>query len=210
MSFPGSPASDLILYQTEAGKTRIQCRFEDESIWLTQAQIAELYQKDVKTINEHLLNIYGDKELDEDSTIQKFRIVRLDGKREVTREISHDSLQAILAVGIRRPTGEVPFSTKKRLRQEPVPGRGAKMEAANWKGSKTMKTDDLILEIQSLLVEERARVADSVLRSLNQTASEVDQKWTRLATKRLQDIQTGSVKPVAAEVVFNEIWHRFR
>jgi hypothetical protein len=128
----------------------------------------------------------------------------------VTREISHDSLQAILAVGIRRPTGEVPFSTKKRLRQEPVPGRGAKMEAANWKGSKTMKTDDLILEIQSLLVEERARVADSVLRSLNQTASEVDQKWTRLATKRLQDIQTGSVKPVAAEVVFNEIWHRFR
>ena len=46
-----TPASDLILYKTEDGKTRIQCRFEDESIWLTQAQIAELYQKDVKTIN---------------------------------------------------------------------------------------------------------------------------------------------------------------
>ena len=95
------PASDLILYQTEDGKTRIQCRFEDESIWQTQAQIAELYQKDVKTINEHLLNIYEDKELDEDSTIRKFRIVRLEGKREVTREISHYSLQAILAVGFR-------------------------------------------------------------------------------------------------------------
>ena len=96
-----TPASDLILYQTEDGKTRIQCRFEDESIWLTQAQIAELYQKDVKTINEHLLNIYEDKELDEDSTIRKFRIVRLEGKREVIREISHYSLQAILAVGFR-------------------------------------------------------------------------------------------------------------
>lgn len=96
-----SPPSDLILYQTEDGKTRIQCRFEDESIWLTQAQIAELYQKDVKTINEQLLNIYEDKELDEDSTIRKFRIVRLEGKREVTREISHYSLQAILAVGFR-------------------------------------------------------------------------------------------------------------
>ncbi len=107
MSFPGSPASDLILYQTEDGKTRIQCRFEDESIWLTQAQIAELYQKDVKTINEHLLNIYEDKELDEDSTIRKFRIVRLEGKREVAREISHYSLQAILAVGfrVRSPRG---------------------------------------------------------------------------------------------------------
>lgn len=101
MSFSGSPASDLILYQTEDGRTRIQCRFEDECIWLTQAQIAELYQKDVKTINEHLLNIYEDKELDEDSTIRKFRIVRLEGKREVTREISHYSLQAILAVGFR-------------------------------------------------------------------------------------------------------------
>ena len=95
------PASDLILYQTEDGKTRIQCRFEDERIWLTQAQIAELYQKDVKTINEHLLNIYEEKELDEESTIRKFRIVRLEGKREVTREISHYSLQAILAAGFR-------------------------------------------------------------------------------------------------------------
>lgn len=94
-------ASDLILYQTEDGKTRIHCRFEDEDLWLTQAQIADLYQKDVKTINEHLLNIYEDKELEEDSTIRKFRIVRLEGKREVAREISHYSLQAILAVGFR-------------------------------------------------------------------------------------------------------------
>ena len=96
-----SPASDLILYQTEDGKTRIQCRFEDESIWQTQAQIAELYQKDVKTINEHLLNIYEEKELAEISTIRKFRMVRIEGKREVAREISHYSLQAILAVGFR-------------------------------------------------------------------------------------------------------------
>ena len=71
-----------------------------------------------------------------------------------------------------------------------------------------MKTDDLILEIQSLPVEERARVADCILRSLNQTMSEVDQKWADLAAKRLQDIQTGVVKPVAGEDVFAEIWHR--
>ena len=72
-----------------------------------------------------------------------------------------------------------------------------------------MKTDDLILEIQSLPVEERARVADSVLKSLNQTASDVDEKWTSLAKKRWQDIRTGSVQSVAADVVFDEIWHRF-
>ena len=103
MSVPGeaTPPSDLILYQTEDGKTRIQCRFEDDNLWLTQAQIGELYQKDVKTINEHLLNIYEEKELAESSTIRKFRIVRIEGKREVAREISHYSLQAILAVGFR-------------------------------------------------------------------------------------------------------------
>ena len=72
-----------------------------------------------------------------------------------------------------------------------------------------MNTDDLILEIQSPPVEERASVADSVLKSLNQTASEVDQKWTRLATKRLQEIRMGNVQSMAADVVFDEIWHRF-
>lgn len=71
-----------------------------------------------------------------------------------------------------------------------------------------MKTDDLILEIQSLPVEERARVADCILRSLNQTVSDVDQKWADLATKRLQDIKTGAVKPVAGDAVFDEIWRR--
>ena len=71
-----------------------------------------------------------------------------------------------------------------------------------------MKTDDLILEIQSLPVEERARVADCILCSLNQTVSEVDQKWADLAAKRLQDIQTGVVKPVAGEDVFAEIRRR--
>ena len=95
------PPSDLVLYQAEDGKTRIQCRFEEENIWLSQVKIAELYQKDVKTINEHLLNIYEEKELSESATIRKFRIVQTEGTREVAREISHYSLQAILAVGFR-------------------------------------------------------------------------------------------------------------
>ena len=72
-----------------------------------------------------------------------------------------------------------------------------------------MKTDELILEIQSLPVEERARVADCILRSLNQTVSEVDQKWADLAGRRLQDIQSGAVNPVASEAAFAELWHRF-
>lgn len=70
------PRSDLILYQTEDGRTRIQCRFENETLWLTQALIAELFAKDVRTINEHLVNIFDEGELRREATIRKFRIVR--------------------------------------------------------------------------------------------------------------------------------------
>ena len=95
------PGGELLLYQTEDGRTRIQCRFENETIWLTQALIAELFQKDVRTINEHVVNIYNEGELSRGATIRKFRIVRSEGKREVTREVEHYNLDAILAVGFR-------------------------------------------------------------------------------------------------------------
>ena len=73
---PSGSSSEILLYQTEDGRTRIECRFENETIWLTQALIAELFQKDVRTINEHLVNIYDEGELDREATIRKFRIVR--------------------------------------------------------------------------------------------------------------------------------------
>lgn len=92
---------EFLLYQTEDGQTRIQCRFEDETIWLTQALIAELFQKDVRTINEHLINIFDERELERESTIRNYRIVRTEGKREVTRKIEHYNLPVILAIGYR-------------------------------------------------------------------------------------------------------------
>ena len=95
------PQSSIILYQTEDGRTRIQCRFENETIWLTQALIAELFQISVPTVNEHLKSIYDDGELAVGPTIRKFRIVRFEGSREVARDIEHYSLPAILAVGFR-------------------------------------------------------------------------------------------------------------
>jgi hypothetical protein len=95
------PKGEFLLYQTQDGKIRVECRFEDETIWLSQGIMAELYQKDVRTINEHLKNIYAEDELSPEATIRKFRIVRLEGEREVTREIEHYSLEAILAIGYR-------------------------------------------------------------------------------------------------------------
>ena len=70
MSDEMPPQSSLILYQTEDGRTRIQCWFENETVWLTQRLIAELFQKDVRTINEHLVNIFDDDELSREATIR--------------------------------------------------------------------------------------------------------------------------------------------
>jgi hypothetical protein len=101
MSEPQPPQSSIVLYQTEDGRTRVQCRFEAETIWLTQALIAELFQIAVPTVNEHLKGIYAEGELDAEATIRRFRIVRREGTREVARELEHYDLAAILAVGYR-------------------------------------------------------------------------------------------------------------
>ncbi len=95
------------MYRTDDGQTRIECRFVDGALWLSQALIAELFQKDVRTINEHLQNIYAEGELDSAGTVRKFRIVRTEGNREVARLIEHYHLTAILAVGyrVRSPRG---------------------------------------------------------------------------------------------------------
>ncbi len=95
------PTGEIVLYQTEDGQTRVECRFADETLWLTQALMAELFQVTVPTVNEHLKNLSDEGELDADRTIRKFRIVRREGTRHVVREIEHYNLDAILAVGYR-------------------------------------------------------------------------------------------------------------
>ena len=69
---------------------------EYETLWLSQKLMAELFDRDVRTVNEHLKNIYKEQELTEGSTIRKFRIVRTEGKRDVEREIDHYNLDAII------------------------------------------------------------------------------------------------------------------
>jgi hypothetical protein len=98
---PVVPVGEIVLYQTEDGRTRVECRFADETLWLSQALIAELFQKDVRTINEHLRNVFEEGELEAGRTIRKFRMVRREGARDVAREIEHHNLDAILAVGYR-------------------------------------------------------------------------------------------------------------
>lgn len=98
----GAPVSgEFLLYQTEDAQTRIQVRLIDGTMWLTQKQLAELYQVSVPTINGHLRNIYSDGELDAERTIRKSRIVALEAARNVERLTDHYNLEAILHVGYR-------------------------------------------------------------------------------------------------------------
>lgn len=98
---PLPPTGEIILYQTEDGQSRVECRFAEETVWLSQALIAALFQVSLPTINEHLKNIYAEGELALDPTIRKFRIVRQEGSRSVERDIEYYNLDAILAVGYR-------------------------------------------------------------------------------------------------------------
>jgi hypothetical protein len=101
MSDEPLPQSEIILYQTQDGRTRIQCRFEDETIWLTQAQIAELFQTTPQNVTLHLKAIFAEGELDETATCKEYLQVRLEGCRDVSRKLKHYHLDAILAVGFR-------------------------------------------------------------------------------------------------------------
>ena len=92
---------EIIIYQTEDGRTRIEVRIEDESVWLSQQQMAELYQTSRTNVVEHIKHIYDENELDEQSTCRKFRQVRQEGNREVTRNIPFYNLDMIISLGYR-------------------------------------------------------------------------------------------------------------
>ncbi len=79
----------------------VEMRYQDENIWLTQKMMVELYNVDVRTISDHIKKIYNDRELEENSTIRKYRIVQIEGTREVAREVNHYNLQMIIAVGFK-------------------------------------------------------------------------------------------------------------
>jgi hypothetical protein len=95
------PGSEIILYQTEDGQTRVECRFEDGTVWLTQAQIAGLFQTTPQNVTLHLKAIYEEGELVEGATCKDYLQVRQEGARKVSRQLRHYRLEAILSVGYR-------------------------------------------------------------------------------------------------------------
>lgn len=93
--------AEFLMFTAQAGENSIEARYEDETIWLSQKLMATLFEVDVRTINEHLKNIYKQEEQTETATIRYFRIVQTEGNREVNREVAFYNLDAIISVGYR-------------------------------------------------------------------------------------------------------------
>jgi hypothetical protein len=137
-----APGGEVLLYRTEDGRTRVECRFEDEDLWLTQGLIAELFQTSTQNITLHLKALYDEGEIAESATCKDYLQVRLEGERRVKRAIKHYNMEAILAVGYRvrslRGTQFRQWATERlreflvkgftmddvRLRNPPVEGSG--------------------------------------------------------------------------------------
>jgi prophage maintenance system killer protein len=96
-----NPTAPIVIYQSADGSIVAEVRLEGETVWLSQKQMAELFDKNVPNINEHISNVFAEGELEPAATIRKFRIVRQEGQRQVEREIDHYNLDVIISVGYR-------------------------------------------------------------------------------------------------------------
>ncbi len=91
----------LFIYTTPDGGIQVEPKYEGDTFWMSQKQIAELFGVDVRTISEHMQNIFNTGELDENQTIRKYRIVQTEGTKQVSREVNHYNLDMVIAVGYR-------------------------------------------------------------------------------------------------------------
>lgn len=99
--FNGTVGGEILLYQTEDGETRVEVRLQEETVWLSQKQLAELFQTSVPNINMHIKNIFDEGELRAEATIKKFLTVRREGSRDVQRNLEYYNLDLIISVGYR-------------------------------------------------------------------------------------------------------------
>lgn len=147
----------MLIYQ-DAG-LRLQVRLDGQTVWLPQRLMAELYQVSLKTVNEHLLHIYEERELSPEATIRKFRIVQREGERDVARVIEHYNLDAILAVGYRvRSSRGTQFRQWATSRLSELLVKGFTLDDERIKAGRTIGQDyfdELLNRIRDIRASER-------------------------------------------------------
>ena len=201
-----STGSEIVLYQTEDGQSRISVRLEGETVWLTQVQIAELFQTTKQNISLHIKNIFEEAELDPAATVKQYLTVQTEGGREVRRGLDHYNLDMILAVGYRvrslRGTQFRRWATE-RLREYLV--KGFTLDDARLKEGRNLGADyfdELLERIRDIRASEKRfyqKVRDIYALSIDYDAkSEDTQQFFRIVQNKLHWAITGQT---AAELI---------
>ena len=208
MTDPGGPAtsSEIVFYQGEDGRSRIQVRLDGGTVWLTQRLLAELFQKDVRTINEHLQNIFEEGEADPGATIRKFRIVQIEGTREVARLVDHYNLDVILAVGYRvRSSRGTQFRRWATERLTEYMVKGFVLDDERLKEGRSLGTDyfdELLERIREIRASEKRfyqKIRDLYALAIDYDASAAEtREFFQVVQNKLHWAITGST---AAEII---------
>lgn len=150
--------NEILMYQTDDGRTRIDARFEGETVWLTQKMMAELFEVTVPAVNQHLQNIYETAELREMPTIKKFLIVQKEGTRDIEREVQFYNLDVIIALGYRvnskRATQFRIWATQ-RLREYIVKGFTIDDDRLEQGGARARYFEELLQRVRNIRASER-------------------------------------------------------
>ncbi len=200
-----APASGSVLIYRDAS-TSLHVRLDGATAWLSQRQIAELYQVSVKTVSEHLMNIHAEGELDPRATVREFRTVQTEGSRSVTRSIDHYSLDAILAVGYRvRSTRGTQFRQWATARLSELLVKGFTMDDERIKAGRTLGGDyfdELLARIRDIRSSERMfyqKITDIYATSIDY---DCDAEVTRLFYQTVQNkMHWAAHGHTAAEVI---------
>ena len=199
-----APQGQFLIYTD--GASQLQVRLDGNTVWLTQKLIAELYDVTVPTVNEHLAGIYGERELSEEGTIRKFRIVQREGTRDVSRNVEHYSLDAILAVGYRvRSARGTAFRQWATARLSELLVKGFTMDDERLKEGRTLSTnyfDELLARIRDIRSSERRfyqKVLDIYATSVDYTPNtEISQQFFATVQNKMHWAAHGQT---AAEVI---------
>ena len=199
------PKSEIILYQTEDGVTRVEVRLQDETVWLTVAQMAELFQRDRSSIFKHIQNIFEEGELSSERTVANFATVQIEGGREVSRETDHFNLDVIISVGYRvkshRGTQFRIWATQ-RLREYIIKGFTLDDDRLKQRGGGNY-FDELLARIRDIRSSERAfwqKVLDIYATSIDYDPKvEASQKFFATIQNKMHWAAHGQT---AAEVIF--------
>lgn len=197
--------SELIIYQTAEGKTQLEVRLEQETVWLSQMQMAELFQTSKQNVSLHIGNIYKEGELEKDSTVKDFLTVQNEGERTINRKLKFYNLDVIISVGYRvKSQIGVQFRKWATQRLNEYLIKGFTMDDKRLKGTKNNYFDELLERVRDIRSSER--VFYQKVKDIYTTSIDYDPK-SNLTTQFFQKIQNKLLWAIsgqtAAEIIKN-------